>query len=473
MIIKDLMNTISMIFKSGTVEIRGIAKECGDSPPGSKWDKRIGAYRAMAMDYGRILGFFEAKETLVEDHCSDYLTPQDSYPLVSWAFRDYQLAALEAWRATGRSGIVSLPTGTGKTYVGVAALAEAGCGLVVAPTLDLVWQWHGILSATFNEEVGVIGGGDYDVQRFTVTTYDSAHLHMEHLGDKFSLLVFDECHHLPTQRYAMAAKMSLAPSRLGLSATPQRAKGEAETLQDLIGSIVYEKDIVELKGTYLADYDVQRIEVDLNQEEREEYETERKLYLQFLKDKQIRLGGRFGWTQFIRRASQSEEGRRAIVAHRKQRELAQTASAKMDVLEQLIHRHRADSALVFTEDNRTAYAISRKLLIPIITHQTRVKERTLILNGLRDRTYNAIVTSKVLNEGVDVPSANIAIVVSGSGTVREHVQRLGRVLRQQEGKIAILYEIVSKSTGEMSTSSRRRKHHAYKAGDLTPNPLVP
>ena len=78
-------------------------------------------------------------------------------------------------------------------------------------------------------------------------------------------------------------------------------------------------------------------------------------------------------------------------------------------------------------------------------------------------TYLAIVTSKVLNEGVNIPEANVAVVLSGSGTIREHVQRLGRILRKREGKQATLYEVISKDTVEDRISQRRRRHPAYYA----------
>ena len=68
----------------------------------------------------------------------------------------------------------------------------------------------------------------------------------------------------------------------------------------------------------------------------------------------------------------------------------------------------------------------------------------------------------MLNEGVDIPAANVAIVMSGSGSVREHVQRLGRVLRKGEGKRALLYELVASGTSEAQTSARRRDHVAYR-----------
>jgi len=127
----------------------------------------------------------------------------------------------------------------------------------------------------------------------------------------------------------------------------------------------------------------------------------------------------------------------------------------------LIHQHRRDHMLVFTSDNATVYRVSRRFLIPAITHQTRVKERQRLLSRFNSGDYPFLVTSRVLNEGVDVPKANIAVVLSGSGSVREHVQRLGRVLRRVEGKHAILYELVAEKTGEEYASSRRRKHSAY------------
>jgi superfamily II DNA or RNA helicase len=101
-------------------------------------------------------------------------------------------------------------------------------------------------------------------------------------------------------------------------------------------------------------------------------------------------------------------------------------------------------------------------LVPAITHQTKVSERSEILERFGKGHYGVIVTSKVLNEGVDVPEANVAVVMSGSASVREHVQRLGRILRRREGKHARLYELVSANTTETSTSARRREHAAYR-----------
>ena len=71
-----------------------------------------------------------------------------------------------------------------------------------------------------------------------------------------------------------------------------------------------------------------------------------------------------------------------------------------------------------------------------------------------------MVASKVLNEGANIPKANVAVVLSGSGTIREHVQLLGRILRQRQGKQAVLYEVISQDTIEDSISARRHRHEA-------------
>ena len=117
--------------------------------------------------------------------------------------------------------------------------------------------------------------------------------------------------------------------------------------------------------------------------------------------------------------------------------------------------------LVFCEHNEIVYRISRDHLIPAITHETNVRERREILRAFTAGDVRAVATSKVLNEGVDVPAANVAVVLSGSASVREHVQRLGRILRREPGKQALLYEVIAAGTSEESVSQRRREHAAY------------
>ena len=453
---------ITLGFAAGTLEIRGVAREADTLPACCLWDARAACFRAPAAAYAAVVRQLSRAGLAFEDHARAY-AGLESALCVHRTPRPYQKDALQAWQSQQGRGVIVLPTGAGKTQVGVMAIdATRRSTLVVAPTLDLVRQWYDVVRTAFASKVGVIGGGEYTLEPLTVTTYDSAYLHMEHIGARFGLIVFDECHHLPGATYALAARLSLAPYRLGLTATPERGDGREAELDELIGPVAYRRDIVELSGSYLAQYETERIGVELAPLERAEYERERRIYLAFLRAQGIRMGTKTGWSDFVMRAARSEEGQRAMTAYRRQRELAFTAPAKLEYVEHLLRLHRHDRSLLFTQDNATAYALSRRFLIPAITHQTKVSERSQILDGLGDGTYHAVVTSKVLNEGVDVPSANVAIVVSGSGSVREHVQRLGRILRKQDNKHALLYELVTLETTEGNTSERRREHVAYR-----------
>ncbi len=452
---------ISLTFVAGTLEARGWPEGLA-APPALAWDERTRCHRAPALAYAEILRAIVHAKAPYEDGARRY-TELAATPRAHRDPRPYQAEALAAWRAARGRGVVVLPTGAGKSHVAVMAIGDKRrSALVVAPTLDLVRQWYDLLGATFGGPIGLVGGGEHDVQPITVTTYDSAFLHMEHLGDRFGIVVFDECHHLPGAAYALAARSCLAPFRLGLTATPERADGREAELDRLIGPIVYRKDIVELSGDYLAEYDTERVSIELSPEERAEHDVERATYREFVQSRGIRMSDPSGWGQFIIHASQSEEGRRAMAAYRRQRALAFAPSAKLDYLELLLHHHRNDRAILFTQDNATAYAVARRFLVPVITHQTKVRERSAVLAGLAAGTYRAVATSKVLNEGVDVPDANVAVILSGSGSVREHVQRLGRILRKRDGKRAVLYELVTESTTETYTSERRREHSAYR-----------
>ncbi len=452
---------VSVSFSFGTLEVRGWPEGTAP-PPACAWDERTRCHRAPAAAYADVVRALIASKIPYEDGARRY-TELAGGPRVHRDARPYQTEALSAWRTHRGRGIVVLPTGSGKSHVALLAIADKRrSALVVAPTLDLVRQWFDLLAATFGGPIGLVGGGEHDVQALTVTTYDSAFLHMEHLGARFGLVVFDECHHLPGAAYALSARACLAPFRLGLTATLERADGREAELGALIGPVVYRKDIVELSGDYLAQYDTERVSIELSPDERTEHDAERATYREFVQSRGIRMSQASGWGQFIMLASQSAEGRRAMAAYRRQRELAFAPRAKLDYLEHLLHLHRRDRAILFTQDNATAYAVARRFLVPVITHQTKVRERSEILARLAEGTYRAVATSKVLNEGVDVPDANVAVILSGSGSVREHVQRLGRILRKKGDKRAVLYELVTEATSETFTSDRRRDHSAYR-----------
>lgn len=376
--------------------------------------------------------------------------------------RPYQKEALETWVEFGSKGIVVLPTGAGKTYLALMAMAKIRRDtLVVTPTLDLLHQWVSTLEHAFGQKVGILGGGIHELQQITVATYDSAYIHMERLGCQFGFLIVDECHHMSGESYQWIAKMSIAPFRLGLTATPNSEENGYIDSSILLGPIVYQKEILDLKGHYLSDYRTERIHVPLEPSEKLEYQENRSIFTNYVKEKQIQFDKPSSWNDFLRYCFRTQEGKSVYEAYRKQKEILQTSDSKLKAIWKLLKKHRQERILIFTNDNLSAYKIGRLFMLPVLTHQTKVKERKIFLERFKSGTYPYLVTSKVLNEGVDLPQVNIGIVVSGSGSIREHVQRLGRILRKSKDKHAIMYELISENTAEVYQSKRRRMHSAY------------
>lgn len=451
---------LELRFEAGTLVVDGLP-EASSVPEMLVWDDRIERFRAEAIDYRKVLAALLRDGFTVVDAAREYVECDFEIHERMEPY-EHQQEALDAWKGAGRRGLVVLPTGAGKTYVAQMAIETvARSTLVVVPTIDLMNQWSGVLEQAFGCKVGLLGGGYHEIEELTVTTYDSAAIHMERLGGRFGLVVFDEAHHLPGEVYRQASECSIAPFRLGLTATPERADGKETVLDELIGRIVYRKSIKELSGDILADYEVRTVPVRMTEDDFRVYQTARKFYRDFVEARGIRMSSRHGWPRFLAATNKSEKGRRALKAYQLQKKLSLVHDAKMHKLYELLERHHDDRVLVFTNDNESVYEISQEALVPAITHQTRIKERKEILARFNEGTYRVVVTSKVLNEGVDVPKAAIAVILSGSGSVREHVQRLGRILRRHEGKRAVLYELVTEDSVETYVSERRRKHDAY------------
>jgi superfamily II DNA or RNA helicase len=433
-------------------------------PPGKAWidyvtwDDRVECFRLPALRYRRLVEALRGEGTRLVDQARAF----GPLPLVPvWEMPPYphQRAALAAWLAAGRQGVIVLPTGAGKTYLAQLAMQETQQStLIVVPTLDLMHQWYAHLLAAFPDApVGLLGGGSHDHTPLLVATYDSAAIQAEALGNRYALVIFDECHHLPSAFTRVIAEYSLAPYRLGLTATPERSDGTHADLESLIGPEVYRTSVAALSGTILAPHRVVRLTVRLSPRERERYEALVETRNHFLQACGIRLGDVAGWQAFVRASACSRAGRRAMLAHREARALAFGTAGKLRVLADLLAQHHPARTLIFTEDNAMVYRIAQDFLIPAITHHTPVKERHDILQRFRTGDYPVVVASRVLNEGVDVPEASMAIVLSGTGSRREYVQRLGRILRRREGKQAVLYEVVAEATSEEQVSRRRRQ----------------
>jgi superfamily II DNA or RNA helicase len=250
--------------------------------------------------------------------------------------------------------------------------------------------------------------------------------------------------------------MFTAPYRLGLTATYEREDGLHTELERLVGGKVYELTVDELTGKHLAEYTVKKIFVQLTQDEKKMYDNEYKKFVSYLREKKIILRTHDDFQRFIMRCGIDRRGREALLARHKARTIALNSRSKLNVLADILEKHWGERTIIFTEYNSLVYTISKTFFIPAITHKTRKDERTEILDKFREGIYKIVVTSKVLEEGIDVPEASVGIILSGSGSVREYRQRLGRVLRKKD-KPAILYEIVSSETSEIGISRRRHR----------------
>jgi superfamily II DNA or RNA helicase len=476
-------------FDGGTLLLR----EASEDVPYAEWDDRVEDYRAPAYRYRGLLEWADAwddddssaatqesarQETIqsatvaVEDTARAY--PDLALdPALQIDPREYQQAALDAWRTHDRRGSVVLPTGSGKTFLGIQAIADAGVAtLVVAPTIDLMNQWHATLTNAFGDQlpkqngdrtgqaVGVLGGGTHEIRPITVTTYDSAYRYIDEYGDQFGLLIADEIHHLPAPTYRQIPEMTIAPYRLGLTATYERADDAHELLEEtgLVGPVVYEEEVDELAGEYLSEYETIHMQVELTDDERSQYDEEYGIYREYVDTHDFDLWKAEGYQEFLAHTSYDSDGRRALIAKQRAEELARTAAKKLDTLDTLLKRHHNDRTIIFTANNDFAYEISQEFIVPCITHQTKTDERTEILERFRTGEYSILATSQVLDEGIDVPAANVGIILSGSASKRQYAQRLGRILRPTDDRQpARLYEIIATNTMENYVSQRRRE----------------
>ena len=442
---------VRLFYHRGTIVIKGNVHV-----PFAKWDERSKSYRALAYKYRDIVEFLEQEEIEFEDHVFDNAIPSPIYDVeFDFELRDYQKEAVERFLRFKR-GVVVLPTGAGKTIIALEIIRRLSVStLVVVPTLALLEQWKDRLSIF--GDVGEFSGKKKELKPITVTTYDSAYINAELLGDKFFFLIFDECHHLPSEAYRNIAQMSAAPYRLGLTASPERADELHELLPDLIGGIIYEKSPEELVGRYLAPYEVVKIHVPLSKEEKELYKRHYEVFKSYIESRKIKFKSLEDFQRIVMRTGSDENAFKALRALEQARKIAFNSKKKIEKLRMILEKHRGEKIIIFTRHNDLVYAISKKFLIPAITHKTDKAERREILKKFRDGEYKAIASSQVLDEGIDVPDASVGVIISGTGSSREFIQRLGRILRPAPGKErAILYELVSAGTSEVRVARRRK-----------------
>jgi superfamily II DNA or RNA helicase len=420
------------------------------------WDPRVQAYRAPAFQYEALVTELQRRRcTILDEVRQDEGRPAAS---ASLSLRPYQEAALAAWELGQRRGVVVLPTGSGKTRLALSIMARLGTStLCLVPTRMLVEQWLREIASHYATPIGCLGDGRRDLRPVTVATFESAYRLMDQIGNRFELLILDEAHHFGVGLRDEALEMCVAPLRLGLTATPPRNEPAASRLAQLMGPVVFELGIGDLAGAYLSDFDILTMQLSLTVTERATYDALirrfRDIHAVFLKE----AGRNAPWAIFARWAARTREGRLALSGLRRARKLLAFTESKRKTLAQLLARHRDARVLVFTADNETAYAVARKHLIMPLTCDIGRPERETTLERFRRGELSALVSARVLNEGVDVPNADVAIIVGAAHGEREHVQRVGRLLRPGPNKRALVYELVMRGTIEVGQARRRNE----------------
>jgi DNA excision repair protein ERCC-3 len=278
------------------------------------------------------------------------------------------------------------------------------------------------------EEIGEYSGSVKEIRPVTIATYQvmttkrkGVYSHLELLDARdWGLIVYDEVHLLPAPIFRMTANLQ-ARRRLGLTATLVREDGREGDVFSLIGPKRYDapwKDI-ESQG-WIAPADCVEVRVTLPSAERLAYAT----------------------------AEPEERYRLAACTHH-----------KIDVVRSIVAAHPDRPTLVIGQYIEQLDELAAALDAPVLKGETTVKERQRLFDAFRAGEIGLLVVSKVANFSVDLPSAEVAVQVSGSfGSRQEEAQRLGRLLRpKSEGKTAHFYTIVSRDTVDADFAANRQR----------------
>ena len=361
-----------------------------------------------------------------EAHPIDLSTEQED-----WALRDYQeMAADSFWE--GGSGVVVLPCGAGKTMVGAASMAKAGATTLILVTNTVSGrQWRDELlrrTTLTEDEIGEYSGEKKVIRPVTIATYQvvtrktKGEFRALELFDSrdWGLIIYDEVHLLPAPVFRMTSDLQ-SRRRLGLTATLVREDGREGDVFSLIGPKRYDapwKDI-EAQG-WIAPADCTEVRVQLSESERMVYAT----------------------------AEQSDKYR-----------LAATTPSKNRVVKNILAMHPDEPALIIAAYVDQLHEIAEELGVPVIDGKTGTATREKLYQQFRDGEITTLAVSKVANFSIDLPSASVAIQVSGTfGSRQEEAQRLGRILRPKpNGGGAFFYTVVSRDTLDADYAAHRQR----------------
>jgi superfamily II DNA or RNA helicase len=372
-------------------------------------------------------------------------------PLYTW-----QREALDAWRAAGCRGVVEAVTGTGKTTVAltaaVAELARGGQVLVIVPTRELQSQWLAALGNVVpaGTLIGLLGDGHnrslatHDVVIAVVNSARDTDLAPRRPG---GLLIADECHRYASKENRRALHDAF-PRRLGLSATFARPDDKhLEWLLPYFGTVCYELGYERARhDNVIAPFDITLVCLHATDDERAIYDEQTDLMSKAAAVLIARfgvptepLGAFLGAVSAMARSDgpESVAARRYLAALQERRRVLENAQSKIEFLHRLVPAVvAADRTLVFTTSIAAAERATAILTgwgVPAASvhseHPSAVRREHM--EAFRDGGLTALIAPNVLDEGIDVASADLAIVVGTSRSRRQMVQRMGRIVRRK------------------------------------------
>ena len=387
----------------------------------------------------------------------------------------WQQEALKAWHANGRRGVVEAVTGSGKTRVGIAAAFEAvrqGIKvLILVPTAELQRQWLASLKRDLPKaRRGALGDGradSLDHVDILVAIVHSASNRETLRAHKAGLIIADECHRYAAPMFTGALQDGYA-WRLGLTATYERSDGEHENLlTPYFGGVIYNLWYDRaLKDQVIAPFDIALVGVDLTASEQVDYDEFSDTMSEAARNLESYAGiPRRPFHQFIAAvatlAGSESPSREATVARKYMRAMASRltllAEAKtkyhaLAALKETVDQSRG--TLVFTQTQESARR-AQELYTSLGSKASAVfsgmakDDRRQGMEDFRTGASQILAAPRLLDEGIDVPEADLGIIVAANRSQRQMVQRLGRVIRKKadgrSGRLVVLY---SKGTVE-------------------------
>lgn len=384
---------------------------------------------------------------------SDWAFIQESSSYKGPSLRSWQVEALDAWEHNSAAGVVEAITGTGKSMVAIAAmhqtLKQGGNCLVLVPTSGLLEQWFRQVNQYLpNARVGKLTSGhesDFNSSDVIIATVQTAS-RRQPKPRSHGLLVADEVHRLGAQNFSKALNESY-PRRLGLSATYERQNddGVSRFLEPYFGSVIYAYGYKQaLADQVVAPFHLGMVGTDFTPYEREKYQVaedqcrKARTYLVQQCDYPEEWALFFAYVQAnLKRGYKDKEFfqcAKYIEGFSTKRTLLAEASAKEKFLGEISPAFNEDSkALVFTETKESAYRVahilSKSSVARPLTGDSPGEERERVLRDFGAGKIHVVCAPRILDEGIDVPEAEWAIIVAASRSKRQMIQRMGRVIR--------------------------------------------